>query len=123
MAEITRKLNKTGFEILILYFVVPSKAPVDLGVVNSSGPYSIIVSWKPVPDCFVHGILRGYRVLYKLLTIAEESVQAETVIKTTDEKTLTTTLEGLENYGVYDIRVLAFTIKGDGAVSQSIAAG
>lgn len=123
MAESTRKLNKTGCENLILYFVVPSKAPVDLSAVNSSGPYSIIVSWKPVPDCFVHGILRGYRVLYKLLTVAEESVQAETVIKTTDEKTLTTTLEGLENYGMYDIRVLAFTIKGDGAVSESIAAG
>lgn len=106
-----------------MYLVVPSKAPVGLRAVNSSGPFSIIVSWKPVPDCFVHGILRGYRVLYKLLTIAEESVEAETVIKTTDEKTLTTTLEGLENYGVYDIRVLAFTIKGDGAVSQSIAAG
>ena len=96
---------------------------MNLNAVNLSGPHSMLVSWEPVPKGFVHGILLGYRVLYRVLTLAGEEVKEPTLIKTTDENTLHTTLEGLQNYAVYDIRVLAFTIKGDGAVSQSIIAG
>ena len=96
---------------------------MNLKAVNLSGPHSIPVSWEPVPKGFVHGILLGYRILYKILTLAGEAKKPQTLIKTTDEKTLSTTLEGLQNYAVYDIRVLAFTIKGDGVVSQSIRAG
>ena len=36
---------------------------------------------------------------------------------------LHTTLEGVDNYAVYSISVLAFTVKGDGAASEAIYAG
>ena len=92
-------------------------------VVNLSGPHIIHVSWEPVPEGFVHGILLGYRIFYTLTSIAGEDVRRPTVNTTTNETTLYTTLSDLLNYAVYDIRVTAFTVKGDGAISHSIRAG
>lgn len=91
--------------------------------VNLSGPHSIPVSWEPVPEGFVHGILLGYRILYRVLSIAGDDVKRLTLNTTTTETPLNTTLTRLLNYAVYDIRVLAFTVKGDGAASQNIIAG
>jgi len=62
-------------------------------------------------------------VLYRVLTLAGEKIKGKTLNKTTDDTALNTTLEDLQNYAVYEIRVLAFTVKGDGAASQSITAG
>ena len=91
--------------------------------VNLSGPHSILVSWRPVPEGFVHGILLGYRILYRVLSIAEEDVRQPTLTATAKPTALNFTLTGLLNYAVYDIRVLAFTMKGDGVETQSIIAG
>lgn len=71
----------------------------------------------------MHGILLGYRILYRVLSIAEEDVSQPTLIATAKPTALNFTLTGLLNYAVYDIRVLAFTVKGDGAETQSIIAG
>ena len=103
--------------------LVPSKPPVSLNAANLSGPHSIKVSWEPVPEGFVHGILLGYRVLYRVLTLADEETKGQTLNRTTDAATLNTTLEGLQNFAVYELQVSALTIKGDGAVSQGITAG
>ena len=62
-------------------------------------------------------------MLYRVLTLAGEKIKGKTLNKTTDDTALNTTLEDLQNYAVYEIRVLAFTVKGDGAASQSITAG
>ena len=91
--------------------------------VNLSGPHSILVSWKPVPEGFVHGILLGYRILYRVLSIAEVNVRQPTVTATAKPTALNITLTQLLNYAVYDIRVLAFTVKGDGMETRSIIAG
>lgn len=90
---------------------------------NLSGPHSIPVAWEPVPDGFVHGILLGYRVLYRVLKIAGDDTEEQTLNKTTDASTTNITLKDLHNYAVYEIRVTAFTVKGDGAVSRRIIAG
>ena len=71
----------------------------------------------------MHGILLGYRILYRVLSIAEEDVSQPTLIATAKPTALNFTLTGLLNYAIYDIRVLAFTVKGDGAETQSIIAG
>ena len=104
-------------------YLVPSKPPVGPTAVNLSGPHSIPVSWNPVPEGFVHGILLGYRILYRVRSIAGEDVRQATLNTTAKATALNITLTGLLNYAVYDIRVLAFTVKGDGAASQSITAG
>ena len=103
--------------------LVPSKPPVSLKAVNLSGPHSIPVSWEPVPEGFVHGILLGYRIFYTVINIAGEDVRKLTLNTTTNEIALNATLTDLLNYAVYEIKVTAFTVKGDGAISHSITAG
>ena len=91
--------------------------------VNMSGPHSILISWEPVPEGFVHGILLGYRIFYTVKSIAGEDVRKPTLNSTTHETALRTTLSDLLNYAVYEIKVTAFTVKGDGAISHSLTAG
>lgn len=103
--------------------LVPSKPPVSLKAVNLSGPHSIPVSWEPVPEGFVHGILLGYRIFYTVINIAGEDVRKLTLNTTTNKIALNATVSDLLNYAVYEIKVTAFTMKGDGAISHSITAG
>ncbi len=91
--------------------------------VNLSGPHIIHVSWEPVPEGFVHGILLGYRIFYTVISIAGEDIRLPTLNTTTNETALNTVLSNLLNYAVYEIQVTAFTVKGDGAISHSIRAG
>jgi len=68
-----------------------------------------------VPRGFVHGILLGYRVLFK-----KASGTRNNSISTTSETTRDKELQGLEKFTIYEISVLAFTAKGDGPNSTSI---
>ena len=104
--------------------LVPSKPPLGPYAVNMSGPHSIPVSWEPVIEGFVHGILLGYRIFYTAISIAgAENVRKLTLNTTTSATALRTSLSDLLNYAVYEIKVTAFTVKGDGAISHSITAG
>lgn len=69
-----------------------------------------MVTWLIVPDGYVHGILRGYRVLFK----EEGDIYYQNV--TTVNQSLE--LEGLQKFTNYSVRVLAFTSIGDGNVSD-----
>ena len=85
-----------------------------------------MVHWNPIPDNFyVHGILRGYKVLYKAIATAnvklEEDLETKEVV--VNYSTLSTALEGLNAFTRYEIEVLAFTVKGDGVKSKAIRAG
>ena len=91
--------------------------------VNLSGPHSIPVSWGPVPEGFVHDILLGYRIFYTVISIAGEDVRKATLNTTRNETALNTTLSDLLNYAVYEIKVAAFTMNGNGAITHSIIAG
>ena len=93
---------------------------------NKTSPTKIQVQWKPIPDTFyVHGILRGYRVLYRAVAIADETPdeKMETKVVTVSSSSLFADLENLDAYTRYEIEVLAFTIKGDGVKSEPIRAG
>ena len=63
-----------------------------------------------MPDGYVHGILRGYRVLFK----EEGDIYYQNV--TTVNQSLE--LEGLQKFTNHSVRVLAFTSIGDGNVSD-----
>ena len=66
-----------------------------------------------MPKGFVHGILLGYRVLYKIANVTgNKSITTETTNKRE--------LQELKKFTVYEINVLAFTAIGDGANSKSI---
>ena len=71
-----------------------------------------MVTWLPVPGGYVHGILRGYRLLFK---IDENSFyQNVTTVNQSFE------LTGLEKFTNYFIKVLAYTRIGDGNVSDPV---
>ena len=128
MSEIFHSLSAlykivSSFLFLLL---VPSQPPVKVQALNKTSPTRIIVQWNPIPDNFyVHGILRGYKVLYKAIAIAnvklEEDLETKEVV--VNSSTLSTVLENLNAFTRYEIGVLAFTVKGDGVKSKAIRAG
>lgn len=71
-----------------------------------------MVTWLPVPDGYVHGILRGYRLFFK---IDEDGFyQNVTTLNQSFE------LTGLGKFTNYSVKVLAFTRIGDGNVTDPV---
>ena len=99
------------------FFLVPSQAPADVQLFNTSST-SLKAVWGPVPVCCRHGIIRGYR-LFLRDNISRAFVRNETVAAGVYEFEFLSSL--LKFYG-YSISVLAFTIKGDGPLSEDVSA-
>lgn len=96
--------------------LVPSQPPTDLTAYNTSST-SLHVTWGEVPKGFVHGTLQGYRVSYKRTGDKSDSYANSTTGPNERELHIT----GLEKFTAYSMKVLAFTRKGDGAVSVNIS--
>lgn len=75
------------------------------------------MTWGEVPQGFAHGILQGYRVFYKKTADKNSSY----VNETTAPSKLEIHVTGLEKFTEYSVKGLAFTRKGDGAVSDNIS--
>lgn len=71
-----------------------------------------MVTWLTVAEGFVHGILRGYRLLFK-----EEEATFYLNLTTVNQSL---ELTGLKKFTNYSLRVLAFTSIGDGNVSNLV---
>ena len=71
-----------------------------------------MATWLPVPDGYVHGILRGYRLLFKI--DEDKFYRNVTTVNQSFE------LTGLEKFTNYSVKVLAFTRIGDGNVSDPV---
>ena len=76
------------------------------------------MTWGEVPEGYVHGILQGYRVFYSEMT-ANRNISYLKV--TTDPENRQLRVTGLNKFTKYSLKVLAFTRKGDGAVSTDIS--
>ena len=76
------------------------------------------MTWGKVPEGYVHGILQGYRVFYSEMT-ADKNISYVNV--TTDPENRQLYVTGLKKFTKYSVKVLAFTRKGDGAVSTDIS--
>ena len=96
--------------MLYISNLVPSRPPMLIRLYNTSST-SIRISWQRLAPEYVHGILRGYRVLYRLVNVTEN------VFKSLTTQELFVDLRGLLKYTNYGIRVLAFTTIGDGLTS------
>ena len=105
---------------MFVFVSEPSKAPQNVQGIDYTGPFSVFVKWSPVPTGFVHGVLLGYRVLYRKISEADLEVQDNLMIKTLPPNQLQTYLEDLTTYSTYQIQVLAFTSKGDGPPSNPV---
>ncbi|XP_065060766.1 uncharacterized protein LOC135688018 [Rhopilema esculentum] len=106
-----RSYNKT-------FVSTPSISPANAGCQNRTSTSSIIVSYEPIPIAFIHGILKGYRIEYRLMSVGSQSksnshIQAVTVSPFRKQATL----EKLEPNSVYEIRVMAVNEHGAGVKS------
>lgn len=100
---------------IISSFSVPSHSPRNITAFNTSST-SINVTWQPIPNDHVNGILLGYRVLYKKENSPMDVFQNITVNSTYLDAEITS----LEVYTEYELRITGFTIIGDGNVSESV---
>lgn len=114
-----RALQQVTFTIFILwhfiFFSVPSRSPINVTAFNTSST-SINVTWEPVPDDHVNGIVLGYRLFYK---------QADKAINDFSNLTVNSSIfdieiNGLKFYTKYELRLLAFTMVGDGNISEPV---
>lgn len=102
-------------DMIFSFLTVPSLPPQNLWANNISST-ALRTKWDPVPPGFVHGILRGYRVLYRKTN--EPSTQFTKI--TVPPEVRLSEIYDLMKFTFYTIRVLAFTIKGDGAESPPL---
>lgn len=71
-----------------------------------------MVTWNPVPQGFTHGIVLGYMVLFKRQKDINNGYTNITSLVTSVQ------LKNLDKFTMYVIKVLAFTIKGNGAMTN-----
>ena len=76
------------------------------------------MTWGEVPEGYVHGILQGYRVFYSEMT-ANRNINYVNVTTVPENRQLRVTR--LKKFTKYSLKALAFTRKGDGAVSTDIS--
>ena len=101
--------------LIISSFSVPSHSPRNITAFNTSST-SINVTWQPIPNDHVNGILLGYRVLYKKKNRPMDAFQNITVNSTYLDAEITS----LEVYTEYELRIVGLTIIGDGNVSEPV---
>ena len=110
---VTRSLP--GSKLLVKHHdlpLEPTAPPADV-VVTKKTSQSISLRWTAVTDRDKNGIIMGYRVIYQALpngriyNITVNGVEG-------NEEMLSATLDKLNEFTNYSIRVLAFTAKGDG---------
>ena len=94
---------------------MPSHPPVNVTAHNTSST-SINVTWLPVPADHMNGIILGHRILYR---------REDKPLVGFDNVTLNSTsfhveITGLDFFTKYEIRLLGFTIAGDGNVSEPL---
>ncbi|CAH3198822.1 unnamed protein product, partial [Porites evermanni] len=73
---------------------------------------SLYVSWNEVPDAYKNGIIRGYKVYY----IEVKNGSSVTENLPSGQRWLR--IDGLRKYTLYNVTVLAYTVKGDGVVTS-----
>jgi hypothetical protein len=74
------------------------------------------VSWAQVPEGSAHGIILGYRILYRRSNDSNTSH----LIDTAHAHNFTSVLRRLDKYTEYRIKMMAFTKKGNGNASDEI---
>ena len=112
-------LTITAIVKLIFSFLlssVPSESPPNT-IVKVTSSSTIGVSWKPINQAHIHGILLGYEVRY---TKSDEIAQSW-VTKTLDADAQKTVLRDLMKFTRYKVVVCAKTSKGCGKEYSAIA--
>ena len=89
----------------------PDRPPADMQVFSPHST-SLYVSWNEVPDAYKNGIIRGYKVFY----IEVKNGSSVTGNLPPGQRWLR--IDGLRKYTLYNVTMLAYTVKGDGVVTS-----
>ncbi|XP_048577863.1 uncharacterized protein LOC5514077 isoform X2 [Nematostella vectensis] len=94
---------------------VPDLPPSNLTAYNTSST-TIKVNWGSVPQGAQNGVILGYKVFYRHIDKLSEYYNISVV----SAPEMSLTVLGLKKYGLYEVKALAFTIKGDGNLSSPV---
>lgn len=75
------------------------------------------MNWTEVTSLDLNGIFQGYKILYR---ITEQSAHTEYTARVSYGNKTEIFLYDLEMYTNYTVRILAFTLSGDGFISDSV---
>ena len=92
--------------------------PASLTPISRTGDFKMDVRWEPVPVGFVHGILLGYRICFTKVQELGRFSTSKTEAVTVGPFEQNTTVTPLKNFAVYDLQIAAFTIKGEGVLTD-----
>lgn len=82
---------------------------------NLSSPTTIPVTWSPILDPIVLGLMLGYRVSWRLLAVGGVDVEEEPwQYYTVRKDSLQTTIKGLLSFAYYEVHVSGFSRGGKG---------
>ncbi|XP_063232283.1 cell adhesion molecule Dscam2-like [Bacillus rossius redtenbacheri] len=95
---------------------VPDRPPQDVQC-SALSSQSLRVRWDPPPPDHQNGIVVGYKVVYRHTDPVHGMYREAEVKKTTN---LETNLHGLSKFSNYSVRVLAFTVAGEGVRSEPV---
>ena len=113
-----KSLGNTSVNFLTPYCYVsyslsgPSQAPSDFSV-SALTSTSVRTSWQLPPAESWHGVILGFKLLYRI----KDSSDPITSVTIAINSTLTRDVTGLGKYTEYEIQVLAFSSMGDGELS------
>ena len=103
---------------------MPSRAPTNLRTGNQTSSTSILLSWHPVPQDCIHGILTGYTLRYKAIEQGA-GVKIRGGFTTMNVPPHVTMIEipNLASYTRYQISMFAKTKVGNGVYSETVVGG
>lgn len=106
---------------------MPSFPPFNISSTNTSST-SLLITWDPIPRILANGILLGYRVFYHQSS-GEQKIGSrrrrravESFNQTVDVLPSNATfikIANLRKFTNYSFRIVGFTSKGDGKISQT----
>ncbi len=109
--------NCTFKEMLIWafnYFLAPSQAPSSF-TMSSLSSTSVKASWQLPPVGSRHGIITGFKLLYRRKSSGDDSL---TILTIESNSTLTRDVTGLHKYTEYEFQVLTYSFVGNGPKSS-----
>ncbi|KAL9960831.1 hypothetical protein ACROYT_G034336 [Oculina patagonica] len=120
-AKTSKGCGKEYSAIVHTWDDIPSMPPQGVTAQNLTSESFIDVTWSPVPDGHVNGILLGYSIKYqRILTADWEVFDTEEHALTLKPTDLAISLR-VQTYSTYWIQVAAFTRKGMGPYSHVYA--
>ena len=113
----------SGKEYKKVFFLVPSAPPSNVTVQEKTSTSSLSIQWMDVPDNETNGHLIGYTVTYRAVKVGGKEVVDDVVKKSVGTGTHSITLNDLQSFTTYEIRVAGITRRGNGVFSQPIEGG